>query len=91
MPQKIDRLELKLNVSSVDGAVAQAEKINDNAFLNQYQSFPLSKGCNTKVEDVVTTMNLQIVNFTSIEDVIKYNYNEETLKLSLTFKSTTDN
>ena len=35
-------------------------------------------------------MKLQIVNFASFEDVIKYNYNGETPKLSLTFKSTTD-
>ena len=35
-------------------------------------------------------MNLQIVAFTSIEDVIKYKYNEETLKPSLTFPGTTD-
>ena len=38
----------------------------------------------------MTTINLKIFSLTSSEDVIKYNYNEDTLKLSLTFKHTTD-
>ena len=36
-------------------------------------------------------MILQVVIFTSTEDVMKHQHNEETLKLPLTFKSTTEN
>ena len=42
-------------------------------------------------ENVITAMKLQIVNFTSIEDVIQYKYKKETLKLSLRLNGTTEN
>ena len=86
----INKLETKLSVLRVDGAVTKAGTINDILFLNQYQSLQKPKGCYTKIEDVVTALNLQIFNFTSSEDVIKDRYNGETLKLSLTSKSTKD-
>ena len=35
-------------------------------------------------------MNLHMIKFTSMDDVIKYKYNEKTLELSLAFKATTD-
>ena len=58
--------------------------------MNRYQCFQKPKGCYTKIEDIATAVNLQIVNFTSNEVVINYKYNGESLKLSLIFKSTTD-
>ena len=44
-----------------------------------------------QTENFITALKLQIVNFTSIEDVIKYKYKEETLKLSLSLNGITDN
>ena len=58
--------------------------------MNRYQCFQKPKGRYTKIEDIATAVNLQIVNFTSNEVVINYKYNGESLKLSLIFKSTTD-